>query len=85
MKYRHQNRIRRNTPKCYDGPLALESGIIDDFYYLSYSVQYRPIFFTSYTNTFAIKKKKEQRKRKQSNTVIRLTVPEPIPPRTKHA
>lgn len=31
---------------------------MDDFYYLSHSVQYRPNYFTSYTNTFAIKKKK---------------------------
>lgn len=29
-------------PKCYDGPLALESEVMDDFYYLFYFVQYGP-------------------------------------------
>lgn len=47
-------------PKCYDGPLAFENEIADNFYYLFHSVQYRPIFFfTSCTVTLAIKKKKK--------------------------
>ena len=65
-------------PKCYDEPLAFESEIADDFYYqFSFCSVQAQFFFTSYTVTLAIKKKRTKKKETKSNTVIKLTVPEP--------
>lgn len=52
---------QKNMPKCYDGPLAFENEIADNFYYLFILFSIEPNFFTSCTVTLAIKKSKEQK------------------------
>lgn len=44
-KLRHQKRIKKNKPKCYDGPLALKSENMDAFITFFILFIIGPIFF----------------------------------------
>ena len=72
-KYKHQNRIKKNKPICYDVPLALKSESVGASYYLFYSVRDRPVCII-----FTLKNRTKTRK-EAKQYVIRLEVPEPVP------
>lgn len=44
-KHRHQKRIKKNKPKCYDDPLALKSKNMDAFIIVFILFRIGPIFF----------------------------------------